>query len=158
VGRKEVAVPVFDLTTGWVNPSNRPPWSAVPAGGARFDRHYHRTDEIWLIGSGKAKVLSDGVEQYVQGGDVVLTRAGDSHDFVEVYEEVKGYFVEMGPPVDGQAGHLHRGAADAQGHAVPLRPVPADFPVRPATGPAALSASSSTAAGEAPHQPGATNR
>ena len=132
-------MPVFDLTTGWVNPANRPPWSAlsavgrfrVPAGGGRFDRHYHRTDEIWLIDSGKAKVVTDGSEHYVQGGDVVVTQAGDTHDFVEVYEEVRGYFVEMGPPRPGQSGHLHRDPADAEGHAVPLRSEPADFPARP---------------------------
>ena len=36
-------------------------------------------------------------------GDIVLTQAGDSHDVVEVYEDLRGFFVETGHPrVDGR--------------------------------------------------------
>ena len=111
----------------WLNPDSRPPWCevtaagrfAVPRDGGRFDRHHHDDHELWFIAEGKAKVLTDGAEHYVQTGDIVLTQAGDSHDVVEVYEDLRGFFVETGHPAGGRAGHLHASDADAAGHDVP---------------------------------------
>ena len=90
----------------WLNPDSRPPWCevtaagrfAVPRDGGRFDRHHHDDHELWFIAEGKAKVLTDGAEHYVQAGDIVLTQAGDTHDVVEVYEDLRGFFVETGHP------------------------------------------------------------
>ena len=79
---------------------------------------------------GEGQGPTDGGEYYVQAGDIVLTRAGDSHDVVEVYEDLRGYFVETGHPSGGRAGHLHTTDAEAAGHDVPALDVPADFPVR----------------------------
>ncbi|GAA0901104.1 hypothetical protein GCM10009557_77140 [Virgisporangium ochraceum] len=120
----------------WINPSDRPGWCAVagagrfavPVHGGRFERHHHDDDEIWFISAGKARILVDGGERYVQAGDIVLTRAGDTHDVVEVYEALHGFFVETGLPAGGRVGHLYRDPADAAGHDVPRRPVPEDFP------------------------------
>ncbi|GAA3768154.1 hypothetical protein GCM10022225_63320 [Plantactinospora mayteni] len=120
----------------WLNPTDRPDWCdiagagrfAVPTENGRFDRHYHDDHEIWFIGEGKAKILVDGAERYVQAGDIVLIRAGDVHDVVEVYQTLRGFFVESGLPLGGRTGHLHLTEADAKGHPVPARPVPADFP------------------------------
>ncbi|MGX5682693.1 AraC family ligand binding domain-containing protein [Schumannella luteola] len=125
-------MPVFEPGT-WLNPDTRPDWCeigsigrfAVPLEGGRFERHHHDDHEVWLIWEGKAKILVDGEERYVQAGDIVLTQAGDIHDIVEVYETVRGFFLESGHPAGGRIGHL-----DGVAHDVPGLPVPADFPVR----------------------------
>jgi mannose-6-phosphate isomerase-like protein (cupin superfamily) len=124
-------VPVFPPGR-WINPSDRPDWCAVagagrfavPVDGGRFERHHHDGDEIWFVSSGRARILVDGSLHYVREGDIVLTRAGDTHDVVEVYETLRGFFVETGPG----AGHLYRDPADAAGHDVPFLPLPSDFP------------------------------
>jgi len=130
--------PVFDLMSGWVSPSTRPEWlatnavgrfSIAPEGG-RFDRHHHDDDELWLITNDKAKVFADGREHYVQAGDVVIIQAGDSHDILEVYEGLEGFFVETGHPAGGRLGHLHRSAEQSAGHPVPALQLPLDFPSR----------------------------
>jgi mannose-6-phosphate isomerase-like protein (cupin superfamily) len=117
----------------WLNPADRPDWCevtgagrfAVPLDGGRFERHHHDDHELWFISVGKARILVDGALQYVQAGDIVLTRAGDTHDIVEVYEALQGFFVETGLPQGGRAGHR-----DPVPHDVPARELPADFPVR----------------------------
>ena len=130
-------MPVLEPGT-WLHPENRPDWCdiatigrfAVSVDGGRFDRHFHDDHEVWFISEGKAKILVDGGERYVQAGDIVLIRGGDPHDFVEVYESVRGFFTETGLPTGGRTGHLHSPDEDAAGHDVPAFPVPADFPVR----------------------------
>jgi len=125
-------VPIIEPGS-WVNPDNRPDWCgtaaigrfAIPMEGGRFERHHHDDDEIWLFSEGKAKIFVEGEERYVQSGDIVLTQAGDTHDIVEVYEPVKGFFVETGLPQGGRFGHL-----DGVAHDVIGLPLPADFPVR----------------------------
>jgi mannose-6-phosphate isomerase-like protein (cupin superfamily) len=102
----------------------------VPFGGGRFDRHHHDDDEIWFIAAGRALVLVDGAERYVQAGDIVLHRAGTVHDIVAVYEPLSGFFSETGHPAGGRTGHQHDDPADAAGHEVPALAVPDDFPTR----------------------------
>lgn len=117
----------------WLNPENRPPWCeigsvgrfVVPTEGGRFERHRHDDHEVWLISEGKGKIFVDGHDCYVQAGDIVLTRARDVHDVVEVYETLRGFFVESGHPAGGRIGHL-----DGVPHDVPALPLPADFPER----------------------------
>jgi uncharacterized protein YjlB len=109
----------------WHHPGERPEWSGIATIGRFHDDH-----EIWFIAGGRAKVLVDGGEHYVQSGDIVLTRAGDPHDVLEVYEDLWGFFTETGHPGGGRSGHLHRSEADAAGHDVAAPPLPADFPGR----------------------------
>ena len=117
----------------WLNPDNRPEWCeigtigrfTVAVEGGAFERHHHDDHEIWMFSEGKGKILVDGAEQYVQAGDIVLTRAGDIHDIVEVYETLRGFFTETGHPGGGRTGHL-----DGVSHPVPALPLPSDFPGR----------------------------
>ncbi|MEU7873475.1 AraC family ligand binding domain-containing protein [Dactylosporangium sp. NPDC049140] len=122
----------------WLNDETRPAAAvfasagrfAVPLEAGRFDRHFHDTAELWFVAEGRAKIFVDGAERYVQSGDIVLTVAGDVHDFLEVYEAVRGFFVEGPVPPGGRGGHRHTGPEMAAGHDVPARPVPDDFPTR----------------------------
>ena len=117
----------------WLNPDTKPAWSAftsagrfaIPLEGGRFETHHHDEEELWFIIEGKAKILVEGTEQYVQSGDIVLTERGDTHDFVEVYEPVRGFFTTAGLQDGASAGHL-----DGVAHDVPAAPLPHDFPLR----------------------------
>lgn len=130
-------MPIFEPGT-WLGPDGRVDGlGTVSAGrfaialeGARFDRHHHDDDEIWFIADGKALMLVDGEERYVQTGDIVVHPAGTTHDIVAVYEPIRGFFTETGHPTGGRHGHLHRASDDAAGHDVPALPLPADFPTR----------------------------
>jgi mannose-6-phosphate isomerase-like protein (cupin superfamily) len=117
---------------------NRPPWCEVVGCGvfrirpdAMFDRHFHDSPEYWLFYEGKGKVGVGDQTYHVQAGDVVCTPAGAAHDIIEIYEELEGFFFEEKLPPDGVIGHQHEDASDGEGHPVPLRPLPDDFP--PAT-------------------------
>ncbi|GGM37414.1 hypothetical protein GCM10007977_043540 [Dactylosporangium sucinum] len=130
-------VPIY-TPSDWLHDATRPPAApfgsagrfAVPLHGGRFDRHFHDTAELWFVAEGRAKILVDGAERYVQSGDIVLTLAGDEHDFIEVYETVRGFFAESPVPPGGRGGHRHTDPGLAAGHDVPTRPLPGDFPAR----------------------------
>lgn len=117
----------------WLNPQTAPEWSsfttagrfAIPLEGGRFESHHHDEDELWFIVEGKGRILVEGAQRYVQSGDIVLTRRGDVHDFVEVYEPVRGFFASAGLADGSTPGHL-----DGTAHDVPAAPLPADFPLR----------------------------
>mgnify|MGYP000985485766 CR=1 FL=1 len=125
-------MPVIEPGTWW-HPGNRPEWFTLTAvgqfevgtDGASFDRHHHDCDELWLLTEGKAKILLDGAERYVQAGDVVVTREGSQHDVLEVYETIRGFFVEYGGDASSRFGHL-----DPVPHLVAHAPLPHDFPLR----------------------------
>ncbi len=68
---------------------------------------------MWSVSESSPRRCS-GELQYVQAGDIVLTKAGEFHDFVEVYEPVTGFFTEIGVPAGGRTGHL-----DPDPHDVP---------------------------------------
>jgi mannose-6-phosphate isomerase-like protein (cupin superfamily) len=114
---------------------NRPPWCTLVGMGAfritpnaLFDRHFHDSPEYWMFYEGKAKVTVGDEAYYVQAGDVVCTPAGSSHDIVEIYEELEGFYLEEPmPTTGGTIGHQHE-EGDAGGHVVPKLPVPDDFP------------------------------
>jgi mannose-6-phosphate isomerase-like protein (cupin superfamily) len=138
VARDDCGMPLY-ASGQWLGPHNRPNWSslnavgrfAVPREGGRFERHLHADDELWFITAGKARVLVGAEELDVQAGDIVLTRGGDLHDVIAVYEDLAGFFAETGSPA-GEFGHRYLDPADASGHDVPALPLPAGFPVRKA--------------------------
>jgi mannose-6-phosphate isomerase-like protein (cupin superfamily) len=114
-------MPVFKR----IRPETRPDWCAItsagsfriPVGGA-FDNHYHEYDEYWFIAQGRALVRSEGIEYLVEPGDILCTQAGQDHDFVEVYEEIEGFWLESAAPEGARIGRLHHTEADAAGHSV----------------------------------------
>jgi mannose-6-phosphate isomerase-like protein (cupin superfamily) len=131
---------VIDTDAEALRPDNRPAFVRTPAAGyfrlskdgGEHDCHYHDFNELYLICSGMAKVLNAGVEAYVQARDIVCIMAGDEHDILEVYgdEDLELYWVYEPGPSDGRLGHLHRSPEKAEPHAVPGKPIPADFPVK----------------------------
>lgn len=129
-------MPVVRTSRRVLEEGNRPEWCRATSAGifgvslerGRFDCHYHDYNEYWLVFQGKAKVMTEGREYYVQRGDIVCTKAGDEHDVLEVYEELKAFWFEDACPPGGRVGHLHRDPEQAKGHSVPTLPVPADFP------------------------------
>ncbi|MFI1963018.1 cupin domain-containing protein [Streptomyces pathocidini] len=130
-------MPVYRTPREWLHAGNGPAWAgaaragafAVPATGGVFERHHHDDHEYWFITSGRGKAVIGAERVYLRPGDIVLTRAGDEHDIVEIYEPLAGFFLETGQPAGGRSGHLYRGDPAAARHAVPLRPLPPDFPV-----------------------------
>jgi len=129
-------MPIIRTSEKAMASDNRPGWSGVTSAGifqvpvenGRFDCHYHDCNEYWLIFRGKAKVMTEGVTAYVKPGDIVCTKAGDEHDVIEVYEDMEAFWFEDATPEGGRVGHLYRDADKAEGHLVPARPVPEDFP------------------------------
>jgi uncharacterized protein YjlB len=117
---------------------NRPDWCQIPRAGffqlakagGEHDRHYHHSNELYLICRGKAKILNAGREHYVKAGDIVCIRAGDEHDILELYddEDLELFWLyEPGTPNE-RFSHLHHTDEDAKPHPVPAKPLPADFP------------------------------
>lgn len=112
---------------------DRPAWSDVTSAGTfvvdgskPFDRHHHDCDEYWFIVRGRAVIELDDERHTVEPGDIVCTRRGLEHDFLQILEPVQGFWFE-GPLVPGgRAGHLHRTPEQAAGHALlgPGDPIP----------------------------------
>ena len=129
-------MPLIRTSNQSMKDGNRPEWCQVTAAGifrvlrdgGRFDCHFHDCDEYWLVFKGKAKVVSEGREFYVQTGDIVCTRAGDEHDVLEVYEDMEAFYFEDATPEGGRTGHLHKNSEKAKGHPVRARPLPENFP------------------------------
>ena len=129
-------MPVIQTRKKPMQADNRPDWSRVTGAGlfqvpfenGKFDCHFHDCDEYWLIYQGKGKVMTEGQVFFVKPGDIVCTKAGDEHDFLEVYESIEAFFFEDASPDGGQVGHQHRDEVKAKGHPVPSKPLPQDFP------------------------------
>jgi mannose-6-phosphate isomerase-like protein (cupin superfamily) len=129
---------VIRATEQALTTANKPAWCQIQRAGffqlakegRVHDRHYHDCNELYLICSGKAKILVDGREHYVKAGDIVCIRAGAEHDILEVYgdDDLQLFWLyEPGPP-DARFGHLHRSPEAARAHRVPAKSIPPDFP------------------------------
>ncbi len=130
-------MPVIRTSENKLKAGNRPEWCHVTSAGVfrvttvngRSDCHYHDYDEYWMIFKGKAKVMTEGETFYVKPGDIVCTKSGDEHDFIEVYEDIEAFWFEDATPANGRVGHLHYDTEKAKGHPVPHLPLPKDFPM-----------------------------
>jgi mannose-6-phosphate isomerase-like protein (cupin superfamily) len=103
----------------------RPAWSDVTStgtfhivAGQTFDRHHHDCDEYWFIFEGRAVIEIDDERYTVEAGDIVCTRVGREHDFLQVLESIGGFWFESRLIPGGRAGHLHRSPERAAGHTV----------------------------------------
>lgn len=98
------------------DPSQQPEWVGWSGFGFvtvtdadAFDRHFHDTDEYWIILSGRGRVLSEGVEYVVGPGDILCTKMGDEHDILEILEEpFRAFWFEDELRGQKRPGHLHR--------------------------------------------------
>lgn len=123
---------------GALKPGNKSDWCQTPAAeyfrmpkeGGKHDCHYHDYNELYLVCGGKAKILNNGKENYVQAHDIVCIKTGDEHDILEVYGEEDFELLWLYEPgtEGGRLGHLHRSPQQEQGHPVSARPIPSDFP------------------------------
>jgi mannose-6-phosphate isomerase-like protein (cupin superfamily) len=73
----------------------------------KLDNHYHDCDEYWIIFEGRGIAVSEGRRYEVGAGDCVATRAGDHHDFPEVYETVRAAYFETTLRGMKRRGHLY---------------------------------------------------
>ena len=103
----------------------RPAWSDVTSTGTfqiqpgqTFDRHHHDCDEYWFIFEGRAVIEIDDERYTVEAGDIVCTEIGREHDFLQVFEPIRGFWFEAVLKPGGSAGHLHRSPERAAGHRV----------------------------------------
>lgn len=121
-----------------LEPGNKPDWCQIARAGyfrlategGEHDCHYHDYNELYLICRGKAKIMNGGRDYFVQAGDIVCIEAGAEHDILEVYgdEDLELFWLYEPGPDTGRVGHLHRDPERGRPHAVPAKPLPANFP------------------------------
>ncbi|MCB1245986.1 MAG: cupin domain-containing protein [Acidimicrobiia bacterium] len=71
-----------------------------------FDRHYHDSDEYWVIVEGGGRVVTEDVAYDVGVGDCVATRMGEHHDVAWLEEALVGVFFETTMRGRRRRGHL----------------------------------------------------
>jgi mannose-6-phosphate isomerase-like protein (cupin superfamily) len=133
----EAAVTVIHTKVEALGAENKPDWCRtpsagyfrIPSEGGEHDCHYHDYNELYLICSGKAKILNGGKEYYVEARDIVCIKAGDEHDILEIYgdEDFELFWLYESNSLGGRLGHLHRTAEKAVPHPVPAKPIPPGF-------------------------------
>jgi mannose-6-phosphate isomerase-like protein (cupin superfamily) len=84
----------------------------------RFDPHYHKTDEYWLISRGRGVIRIDEEEFEFKAGDIICIEGGKVHDIVGLYEPVDGFWF-IPTESRGDAPHLYRTPEDEIGHVIP---------------------------------------
>jgi mannose-6-phosphate isomerase-like protein (cupin superfamily) len=61
--------------------------ATIPVGGATTE-HYHRvTEELYLVGAGRGRLVIDGEERLIGEGDCALIAPGARHKLFNVGEE-----------------------------------------------------------------------
>jgi mannose-6-phosphate isomerase-like protein (cupin superfamily) len=60
---------------------------SIPAGGLD-DQTPHTEDEVYVVASGRARIVTDSGESAVAVGDVIFVPAGEGHRFVDVSEDL----------------------------------------------------------------------
>ncbi len=72
---------------------------SIPAGGLD-DQHPHREDEIYVVTTGRAKLVTDSGTVDVGPGDALFVPAGEAHRFTDVTEDL-ALLVFFAPPYSG---------------------------------------------------------
>lgn len=91
------------LQTAWMSVGTY----SIPAGGTD-DQQPHREDEIYVVTTGRARLVTPGGTEEVGPGDVLFVPAEEPHRFTEVTEDL-ALLVVFAPPYTG------RGAPPATG-------------------------------------------
>jgi mannose-6-phosphate isomerase-like protein (cupin superfamily) len=73
---------------------------SVPAGGTD-DQKPHTEDEIYVVGSGRAVLVTDTGTAEVRPGSVIYVPAGEGHTFTEITEDF-AVLVIFAPPEDSR--------------------------------------------------------
>ena len=83
------------------------------AGEVGEETHAHVEQTLYIV-SGICKVILDGEEHVVSGGDVVVVTPGTKHNFLNVGEELVKIITTYSPPnhIDGRV-HVTKEDADA---------------------------------------------
>src|SRR6185312_13901749 len=111
---------------------------SIPAGGVD-DQQPHTEDEIYVVKTGRATVVSASGTAAVEPGSVIYVPAGEEHRFTDVTEDL-ALIVVFAPPYgsrslpglahadrfQGAAGRQRVGGLVAALARVPLHPFPAD--------------------------------
>lgn len=92
-----------------VSPSDVPdrrgdPWDYEK--NTDFDRHYHDSDEYWVVVEGAGRVVTEDIAYDVVSGDCVATRMGEHHDVAWVDSSFLGVFFETTMRGRRRRGHL----------------------------------------------------
>lgn len=75
--------------------------------GNKMNYHSHRNrDEVWVIVSGTAKTIVDGIERYVSVGDVIAMKAGSKHTII-AETELKLIEVQLGKDINVRDKEKH---------------------------------------------------
>lgn len=74
----------------------------VPVGGADTQRP-HTEDEVYVVMSGRARIVADTGSAEVGPGSVLFVPAGEAHRFVDIAEDLT-VLVIFAPPEDSRAG------------------------------------------------------
>jgi quercetin dioxygenase-like cupin family protein len=73
----------------------------IPAGG-RDDQHPHAEDEIYVVTSGRATILTPDSRADVGPGAVIFVPAGEEHRFTDITEDLT-LLVVFGPAYGSRA-------------------------------------------------------
>jgi mannose-6-phosphate isomerase-like protein (cupin superfamily) len=87
---------------------------SIPVGGEVGQETHEHVEQTLYIVSGVCKVVLDGEEHVVSGGDIVVVTPGTEHNFINVGEEAVKIITTYSPPnhIDGRV-HRTREEADA---------------------------------------------
>lgn len=85
---------------------------SIPAGGEVGTETHEHVEQTLFIVSGICKVILDGKERVVSGGDIVVVTPGTEHNFINEGEETLKIITTYSPPnhIDGR---VHRTKEEA---------------------------------------------
>lgn len=86
---------------------------SIPVGGEVGEEIHGHVEQTLYIVSGVCKVVLDGVDHTLSGGDVVVVTPGTKHNFINVGEDVVKIITTYSPPnhIDGRV-HVTKEDAD----------------------------------------------
>ena len=77
--------------------------------GMTIELHFHDAEEYWFVQKGKARIITDGNEYFIEPGGVVCTHMGEEHALLEVVEApYRQIWIQCALRDGKRQGHLHR--------------------------------------------------